>query len=358
MAEKSLSDAKLVAPEEIARAAARLPEAASRTPVMHLEGCTLKLENLQPTGSFKIRGAFTKLSRLSTTEREQGVVAYSSGNHGLAVAYAACLFSTPATIVVPSDATPTKLLAISRAGAELVQCPPSSEERRLLAEKIAESSGKRLIPPYDDPDIIAGQGTVGLEIAEEIDDLSTVVVPVGGGGLISGVAAAIKATRPEVRVVGVEPALAADARDSLLGRRLVSWKAEEVGRTSADGVRTQSLGQLTFEHIVRLVDEIVVVSEEDILDSLLFLLERHIVAEPAGALSLAAVRAGVGTGTGTVAVISGGNIGVSLLESLVTRLRDGQEKALRQVPISIQQGGSDGGGWQWEDDRARGVIER
>lgn len=333
MANKPLVDENLVDCAEIVDAARRLPAAARATPVMRLEECTLKLENLQPTGSFKIRGAFTKLGRLSASERRRGVVAYSSGNHGLAVAYAARLFATPATIVVPSDATATKLLAIAREGAELVQCAPSSEERRLLAEEIAHSSGKTLIPPYDDLDIIAGQGTVGLEIVEEIDDVSTVVVPVGGGGLISGVAAAVKAARHPVRVVGVEPALAADARDSLVGGRLVSWKAEEVGRTAADGVRTQSLGRLTFKHVVRLVDEIVVISEDEILESLLFLLERHVIAEPAGALSLAAVRAGLVSGPGTVAIVSGGNIGISLLETLVVRVRERQEDALRQVPI-------------------------
>lgn len=333
MAEDSVPD--LVSLVDIEKAAAGLPTISRFTPVVRFQECYLKLESLQPTGSFKIRGAFTKLSRLPPSARSAGVVAYSSGNHGLAVAHAARMLGVAATIVVPADASPTKVLAIGREGAELVHVASSSDERRAVAESLAEKTGKALIPPYDDRDVISGQGTIGLELLEQLPDMTTVVVPVGGGGLVSGIAAAVKAARPEVRVVGVEPELAGDAHDSFARVRLVRWEAEQVARTVADGVRTQSLGELGFEHITRLVDEMVLVSEEEIYETLVALLEAHLVVEPAGALSLTAVRSGRVRPAGATAVISGANVSIELLGNLVQRLTEAQQAALQPLLTNL-----------------------
>lgn len=324
---------QLVELASIQEAEARLPEEVRGTPVLRCsDGSWLKLESLQPTGSFKLRGAFTKLSRLGEEARAEGVIAYSSGNHGLAVARAARLCGTSATIVLPSDAPSSKVAAITREGATLIPCAPGSEERRLLAEQIAQSTGQSLVPPYDDPDVIAGQGTIGLEILEQVANLSAVVVPIGGGGLISGIASAIKALLPSVRVVGVEPELAADARDSLSCGELVELPVGAVARTVADAVRTQSLGALTFAHVRALVDEVVTVSEEEILAAATALLrDYHLVAEPAGALSLAALLFGRVPSPGAVAVISGGNVSADVLAEMLRRVDDDEASVLQKV---------------------------
>ena len=200
------------------------------TPVVRFGKSYLKLECLQPVGSFKIRGALTKRSELLPAARSSGVVSYSSGNHGWAVAHVARRLGVSATIVVPSDAPATKLLAIAREQAEIVSVAAHSDERRLAAEALARETGKALIPPYDDRAVIIGQGTVGFELLQQLKDMTSVVVPVGGGGLISGVAAALKAARPAVQVVGVEPEYAADARESFLSGHLVHWGPERVAR--------------------------------------------------------------------------------------------------------------------------------
>jgi threonine dehydratase len=305
----------------IEAAAAALPEGIGDTPAVCWDDHSwLKLESLQPTGSFKIRGAFTKISRLTAVRRNAGVVAYSSGNHGIAVARAARMCGTTATVVVPEDAPSQKVAAIAREGANLIRCRPGSEQRRLIAEAIAEETGQVLVPPYNDRDVIAGQGTIGIELLKQVPRLASVVVPVGGGGLISGIAVAIKALSPSVEIIGVEPELAGDARQTLATGRLVQWSAEEAGQTIADGVRTQSLGELNFAHVIRLVDEIVTVSDEDILDAAAMLLHfRRIIAEPTGAVALAAVVTGKVAADGAAVIVSGANASNSVLHEVAAR---------------------------------------
>ncbi len=327
----------LVTLASIETAVRELPERFKNTPAIRWEGDTwLKLENLQPTGSFKIRGVWTKLSRLSAEDKARGVIAYSSGNHGIAVAHAARLCGTQATIVVPGDAPRPKAGAIRGEGAELITCGEGSDERRLMAEAIARETGRILIPPYNDADVIAGQGMIGLELLDQVPQISSVIVPVGGGGLISGIAAAIKAVMPAVRVIGVEPELAADAREALASRHPVEWPVEKVCQTIADGVRTQALGSLNFAHVIRLVDEIVTVSDEDILDAAAALsASRRLIVEPAGAVSAAAVRNGSAGGAGAVVVLSGGNVGAEVLRRMLRRREDIEASSLIDAgPVS------------------------
>lgn len=302
------------------RAAARaLAGVALRTPLVAFgdpdRRQLLKAESLQPIGAFKIRGAYVAVAGLAPAERARGVITYSSGNHAQGVARAARLLGCPAVIVMPRDAPAIKVRRVAADGAEIVFVGPASDERRAAAERLAAERGLAIIPPYDDDRIIAGQGTVGLEIAEDVPDLAAVLVPVGGGGLASGVAAAVRALRPRTRIVGVEPELAADARESLARGRIVSWPAELVGRTIADGARTQALGHRTFAHLAALLDEIVTVSEDEIVAAVrLAAEESRLVVEPSGALSIAALRyraaeAGITDAGGpVVAVVSGGNV--------------------------------------------------
>ena len=275
----------------------------------------LKAESLQAIGAFKIRGAYVAIAGLSAAERERGVITYSSGNHAQGVARAARLLGAPAVIVMPSDAPAIKRERVAADGAEIVTVGPASEERRVRAEELATQRGLAIIPPYDDDRIIAGQGTVGLEIAEDLPDVAAVIVPVGGGGLASGVAVAIKALAPRARVIGVEPELAADARDSLDSGEIVAWSAADVSRTIADGTRTQALGRRTFAHLSAHLDGIVTVTEEEIAAAVRLVAERaRLVAEPSGALALAAIafratELGLGEFEGPiVGVVSGGNV--------------------------------------------------
>ncbi len=309
----------LVGLAEIRAAARVLADIALRTPLVMFgdpdRRQLLKAESLQPIGAFKIRGAYVAVAALAPAERARGVITYSSGNHAQGVARAARLLGCPAVIVMPRDAPSIKVRRVAADGAEIVFVGPASEERRAAAERLAAERGLAIIPPYDDDRIIAGQGTVGLEIAEDVPDLAAVLVTVGGGGLASGVAAAIRALRPGTRIVGVEPELAADARDSLAQGRIVSWPAELVGRTIADGTRTQALGQRTFAHLAALLDDIVTVSEDEIAAAVrLAAEESRLVVEPSGALSIAALRyraaeAGLSNPGGpVVAVVSGGNV--------------------------------------------------
>jgi len=275
----------------------------------------LKAESLQPIGAFKLRGAYVAVASLSPAERARGVITYSSGNHAQGVARAARLLGAPAVVVMPSDAPALKVRRVAGDGAEIVVVGTASEERRAVAERLAAERGLHIIPPYDDDRIIAGQGTCGLEIVEDLPDIEAVLVPIGGGGLISGVAAAVRAIRPAARIIGVEPELAADARDSLLAGHIVEWPAELVSRTIADGTRTQAIGQRTFAHISALVDRIVTVSEAEIAAAVRIAAEEvRLVVEPSGALSIAALRfrrteAGLDGSTGpVVAIASGGNV--------------------------------------------------
>jgi threo-3-hydroxy-L-aspartate ammonia-lyase len=309
----------LVRIERIREAARTLEGVALHTPLVPFgrlpDRQFLKVESLQPIGAFKLRGAYVAIASLSDEERRRGVISYSSGNHAQGVARAARLLGTPAVIVMPNDAPRIKSTRVEDDGAEIVWVGPSSEERQRVAEELAAERGLAIIPPFDDDRIIAGQGTVGLEIAEALPDVAAVLVPIGGGGLASGVAVAIKALAPAARVIGVEPELAADARDSLAQGRIVAWPAESVGRTIADGTRTTSLGSRTFAHLSALLDSIVTVSEAEIAAAVRILAEEaRLVAEPSGALATAALRfraAEVGLAEldgPVVAVLSGGNV--------------------------------------------------
>lgn len=280
----------------------------------------IKPENHQPIGAFKLRGAYNKIASLTDAERKRGVITYSSGNHGQGVAYAARALSVKAVIVMPGNAPANKREATAALGAELVLVGPGSMERMRKAEQLAAEHGYVIVPPYNDEYIIAGQGTIGLEILEDLPKVEMVLVPVGGGGLISGVAAAIKLSRPEVRVIGVEPEVAADARASFKLGKLVELAADEVSRTLADGLRTQSIGPINFEHIQKYVDDIITVSEEEIYSAARRLAANpQTVAEPSGAVAVAGFlfhASALPKTANNVAVISGGNIEPALLAEL------------------------------------------
>lgn len=316
----------LVGLEELRAAQQRIAGVAVRTPLMPCPWAAqgdralwLKPEGLQPTGAFKIRGAYNRLAALTEAERARGVVAQSSGNHAQAVAYAAQLLGIKAVIVMPEGSPAVKIENTRGFGAEVILVAPG--ERDSVPAGLAERHGYVWVPPYDDPYIIAGQGTVGLEIAEDApDELDTVLVPVSGGGLISGTAAALKLACPGVRVIGVEPELAADAQASLWAGERLAWSAEETYRTIADGLRNPSVGVLPFEHIQAYVDDIVTVSEQEIRDTVALLARRgRLVAEPSGAVAPAAYFHHAAELEGRVfgAVVSGGNIEPGLLAELL-----------------------------------------
>ncbi len=277
----------------------------------------LKPENLQPIGAFKLRGAYNKIASLSEEERRRGVITYSSGNHGQGVAYAARALGTKAVIVMPKNAPLIKREATAALGAEIILVGPGSAERQAKAEEVAAEKGYIIIPPFNDEKIIAGQGTIGLEVLQDLPEVETVLVPVGGGGMVSGISTAIKLSKPAVKVIGVEPELAADAQASLRAGKIVEFAAEEVTRTSADGLRTQSIGPINFEHIRRYVDDIVTVSESEIREALIRLAANpKTVAEPSGAVAVAAFlfrRTQLPQTKLNVAVISGGNIDPQML---------------------------------------------
>ena len=280
----------------------------------------LKLENLQPIGAFKLRGAYNKIASLSEEERRRGVIAYSSGNHAQGVAYAARALKTKAVIVMPGNAPAIKLEATASLGAEIVKVGPGSQERQLKAEELAAKHGYAIVPPYNDEQIIAGQGTMGLEILDALPDVEAVLVPVGGGGMISGIATAMKLSKPSVKVIGVEPELAADAQASFRSAKLVDFPAEQVTQTIADGLRTQSIGAINFEHMRKYVDDIVTVSESEIREAMRRLAANpKTVAEPSGAVSVAGFlfhADQLPRATIQVAIISGGNIEPAMLRSL------------------------------------------
>ena len=305
----------------------RLSGVATHTPLIPLEhaGGTLYLkpENLQPIGAFKIRGAYNKIASMPEEQRARGVIAYSSGNHAQGVAFAARALHTKAVIVMPRNAPAVKREATEALGAEVVYVGPSGIERMAKAEELAAKHGYTMIPPYDDEQIIAGQGTLGLEIMEDSPDTDLILVPVGGGGLISGIATAVKSLKPHVKVIGVEPALAADAQASLRAGEIVKLPAEDVAATSADGLRAMYVGDITFPHIRRYVDDIVTVSEDEISEAVRMLARNpQTVAEPSGAVAPAAWlfhRDSLPQAKAPVAVISGGNIDPKMLDQLGSR---------------------------------------
>jgi threonine dehydratase len=317
----------LVSIDEIRAAARALSGVTVRTPLVPFPGAgpplLVKPESLQPTGAFKLRGAYTAVSALPAAVRERGVVAHSSGNHGQAVAYAARLLGMPAVIVVPGNAEPVKVAAIRALGAEVVVSEPTLAARLAATRDVARQRGAVSIPPFDDRRVIAGQGTIGLEIAADCPGVDLVVVPVGGGGLISGVAAAIRRLRPGAAVVGVEPELAADARDSLRQGQQVGWPAAATRRTIADSLRVDQVGTLPLRHLLEYVSDIVTVTEDEIRQAVRRLaLEGHLIAEPGGAVAVAAClfrRKELPPAASTVAVLSGGNINPALLRSILAR---------------------------------------
>jgi threonine dehydratase len=314
-----VNDRPLVELGAIRQAADLLHGVALRTPLVRYGSAAdhvyLKAESLQPIGAFKLRGAYVAIASLSDEERTRGVITYSSGNHAQGVARAARLLGTRAVVVMPDDAPPIKRVRVADDGAEIIVVSSASDERQARAEAIAAERGLAIIPPFDDDRIIAGQGTLGLEIVEDLPSTALVVVPVGGGGLASGVAAAVKALRPDIRVIGVEPELAADAKESLERDAIARWSAADVSRTIADGTRTQALGGRTFAHLRALLDGIVTVTEEQIAAGVRLAAERaRLVVEPSGALAVAAItfratELGLGDVRGdVVGVVSGGNV--------------------------------------------------
>ena len=314
--------------DDVLTARERIAPVAVETPLVRLplEGeVYAKCENLQRTNSFKIRGAFNFLASLDDETRSRGVVAHSSGNHAQGVAAAARHFGVPATIVIPDGAPELKVERTRALGAEVVRCTNSARERDRAAREIAERDGRTIVPPFDHPWIIAGQGTIGLEIAERLPDVAHVLVCVGGGGLISGIGTALAGHAPAARVVGVEPALAADAKESFEADELRSWPAERVTRTIADGVRTQSIGEHNFEAIRRHVKEFVTADEQAIVAAAhWYVHDAKLVVEPTGALTLAAWRQAQDSGEHpewreepTVLLVSGGNIALDRLVDLI-----------------------------------------
>jgi threonine dehydratase len=310
---------------DIRSAEARLHGIATRTRLIefnHPQSATrrlfLKPENQQPIGAFKLRGAYNKIASLSAEDRRRGVITYSSGNHAQGVAYAARALGVKAVIVMPNNAPAIKRDATAALGAEIVIVGPGSAERQLKAEELAAQHGYVIVPPFNDEQIIAGQGTMGLEILEDLPEVEAVFAPVGGGGMISGVAAAIKLSKPGIKVIGVEPDLAGDAQASLRAGKIVQFPATEVSRTIADGLRTQSIGSINFEHIRRYVDDIVTVSEDEIREAVRLLASNPAtVAEPSGAVSVAGFLFRAEQLPKTmlnVAIISGGNIDPKMLE--------------------------------------------
>jgi threonine dehydratase len=332
----SEAEVPLIGLDDVTEAGRRVSGVRRRTPVDRSETLSriagrpilLKPEHLQRTGSFKIRGAYNHISRL---DAGRPVVAASAGNHAQGVALAASLTGHEATIFMPANAPLPKVEATRGYGADLVLEGDTVDDCIGLAQRFAAGRGADFVPPFDDPLIIAGQGTIGLELASEAPDAETVVVPIGGGGLIAGIAAALAKLRPEVRVVGVEAAGAASMQASLAAGRCVRLDRVD---TLADGIAVKSPSPLTIAHVRAYVEELVTVTEEEISQALLLLLERaKAVVEPAGAASLAAVLAGKVPGSGPVVVVlSGGNVDPLLLIKLIDH---GLSAAGRYVALRV-----------------------
>lgn len=319
-----MSETPLVSLAEVRAAAQRLKGIVLRTPLLPSEELSkdvggevrLKCESLQRTGSFKARGASNFVLQLPDETVESGVITYSSGNHGQAVAYAARSREVRAVVVMPTTAPPVKREGAARLGAEVILEGTTSLHRQALAERLALAEGLVMVPPFDHPHIIAGQGTVGLETVEDWPDVDTFVVCVGGGGLASGCAAAIRRLREDARIVGVEPEGAASMRAALEADEPVSLETID---TIADGLAPVRAGDLTFRHLRDLADEVVTVDDDAIREATRFLLMRQkLVVEYSGAAAVAALRSGrvEGRGRKVCAVVTGGNLDPSLLREL------------------------------------------
>jgi threonine dehydratase len=320
----------LVSLSEIQAARERIRGHVLRTPLVAMASgnVLLKAENLQPSGAFKLRGAFNTLLQLSAEARERGVVAHSSGNHAVAVAMAAARLGVSATIVMPANAPAVKLEWTRSLGAVVNIVGPASSERAARAAELAAERGLALVEPYDSRTVIAATGTIALEIIEDLaphdGEAVEFYVPVSGGGLIAGVAAAAKTIWPLARVIGVEPELAADALASRRAGRRTELPAEQMSRTIADGLRVQKVGALPWPHIQAFVDELVTVSEDEIVQTMRRIaLDAKLVAEPSGAVAAAAALAGRGAGSADaahrVAILSGGNVDPELLSQALAR---------------------------------------
>ncbi len=321
----SATGTRVIGLEDVRAAAERLRGVAHVTPVLTSHTLDdrvgarvfLKAECLQRAGAFKFRGAYNRISRLSPAELARGVATYSSGNHGQAVALAARLIGSRAVIVMPADAPPEKMEAARSYGAEVVTYDRYTQDREALGKDMARERGLTLVPPYDDPLVMAGQGTAGLELMEQAGPLDIILAPMGGGGLMAGSATAAKALQPSVRMIGVEPEAGDDTRRSLEAGERVKVP---IPRTIADGLQVNVPGELTFEVNRRLLDEVVTVTDEEIIAAMVFLFERmKVVVEPSGAASLAALMTGkVPAGGRTVGVIlSGGNVGAERFARLL-----------------------------------------
>src|SRR5580698_2347432 len=319
----------MVTLDDIHAAQARIRAVTVRTHLIefkHRESGTRKLyvkpENQQPIGAFKLRGAYNKIASLSGEDRKRGVITYSSGNHAQGVAYAARALGVKSVIVMPENAPAIKREATAALGAEIVLVGPGSAERQLKAEELAAQHGYVIVPPYNDELIIAGQGTAGLEILEDCPDVDLVLVPSGGGGLISGVSAALKLSGSKAKVIGVEPELANDTQQSFRKGEIVDLSAERVSSTLADGLRTQSIGPINFEHIRRYVDDIITVTEDEIRAAMRQMaMGARIVAEPSGAVPFAAWlfhAKELPESRKAVAVVSGGNVDPQLLAQVLS----------------------------------------
>jgi len=311
----------LVTLAELRSAQQRISGVAVHTPLVAFErGLWVKAEGLQPIGSFKLRGAYNKIAQLSPAQRACGVITYSSGNHAQGVAYAARAVGAKAMIVMPVNAPGIKVQSTKALGAEIVMVGPTTGERQAKAEELAAQHGYVIIPPYNDRDIIAGQGSCGLEMIADRPTVDLVLAPVGGGGLISGVSAAVKLVKPEVHVVGVEPELANDAAQSFKTGKIVAFTGDQ-SQTAADGLRSQSVGSLNFEHIQAYVDDIITVTEEEIREAMRrTIVGTRLVPEPSGVVTIAAAlfhREQLPPARETVAIMSGGNVDPAFLRSVL-----------------------------------------
>lgn len=318
----------LVSLDTIRAAAARISGVAVQTPLVRapFAGVAghvwLKAESLQPIGSFKLRGAANKILQLTPEEIGRGVITFSSGNHAQGVAYAAREVGAKAVIVMPSNAPAIKRAATLALGAEIVEVGEASSERLAKSDELVAKHGYVVVPPYDDEAIIAGQATCGLEIVEALPHVDLVLSPVSGGGLLSGVAAAVRQLRPEAIVVGVEPELAGDAAESFRKGEIVTWPAELTTRTMADGLRTQSVGVRNFAHIRAFVDRIITVTEVEIRAAMRAIVATtRLVPEPSGAVTTAALLFHgheLPTYRQAVAIVSGGNVAPEMLAEVLT----------------------------------------
>src|SRR3984885_6643346 len=319
--------------DTIREAAARIANIAIKTPLVRApfprvagpetgKDIWLKAESLQPIGAFKIRGAANKILQLTREEVARGVITYSSGNHAQGVAYAARAVGAKGGIVKPSNSPAIKRAATIALGAEVVDVGPASSERLAVAEELVRKHGYIVVPPYDDEKIIAGQATCGLEIIEQLPDVDLVLSPVSGGGLLSGIAAAVKQLRPGAKVFGIEPELAGDAAESFRKGSIVEGPAELTSRTIADGLRTQSVGTRNFAHIQAFVDGILTVSEAEIRAAMRAIVAAtRLVPEPSGAVATAALLFHgdeLPNYRKAVAIVSGGNVDPALLAQVLT----------------------------------------